>query len=158
MNTNISFYHCLVSLILLGITGCGNGQVPLRGTVTFDDGSPLTTGYIYFDNGKTLARGKINADGTYIVGSLAANDGLVPGLYKIYIQATGPDPSGAVEPVRQSGPPGTPQASGGGLRRQIPLVDSKFTSAATSGLELNVERSTKTHDIVVDRSPYLKRK
>lgn len=160
MSTKIAFYHCLVIFfVCIGIAGCGNGQVPLRGKITFsDDGSPLTTGYIYFDNGKELSRGKINADGTYVVGSKSANDGLTPGLYKIYVQATGPDPSGAVEPVRQSGPPGTPQAAGSGLRRQVPLVDPKFTSSATSGLELNVDRTTKSHDIVVDKSPYLKQK
>lgn len=161
MDTKISFYHCLIILsVTFGIAGCGNGLVPLRGKVTYsDDGSPLTMGYVYFDNGKELARGKINADGTYVVGSRSANDGLAPGSYKIYVQATGPDPSGAVETVWQSGPAsGQPQEAGTGLRRQVPLVDSKFTSSATSGLKLNVDRTTKSHDIVVDKSPYLKQK
>ena len=147
--------------VLVVVAGCGSGLVPLRGTVTFsDDGSPLTTGVVYLDNGKNLARGTINADGTYIVGSLKNNDGLAPGHYRIYIQAIGPDPSGALEPMALSAGPGMapPDASAPRLRVQVLLIDAKFTSPETSGLEINVDRSTRSHDIVVDRNPHLKPK
>ena len=158
MNTPI-YRYLFIFLIVAGVSGCGKGFVPLRGTVTFsDDGAPLTTGVVYFDNGKDVARGKINADGTYVVGSMSNNDGLAPGNYKVYVQAMGPDPSGAVVPVsRQPGmQASTPSDSG--LRRQVPLIDPKFSSSATSGLECHVDRSTKPYDIVVDRPPNLKRK
>jgi len=153
-----SLTYCCLFLFLIGTAGCGSGFVPLRGTVTFsDDGSPLTTGSVYFDNGKALARGKINEDGTYVVGSLKNNDGLAPGHYRVYVQAIGPDPSGALEPMGPAGP-GTDasDASAPRLRVAVSLVDAKFNSAETSGLELNVDRKTKTHDIVVDRNPHVK--
>jgi hypothetical protein len=143
MNTLIRYLFIL--LVFAGVSGCGDGFVPLRGKVTFsDDGSPVTTGFVYFDSGGKLARGKINADGTYIVGSLSDTDGLAPGNYKVYVQATGPDPSVAI--------------TASGLRPPVSLVDPKFSSAATSGLECQVDRSTKSYDIVVDWSPHLKRK
>jgi len=133
--------HIFIIAVLsfsIALTGCGDGKVGLKGKVTFSDyGSPLTTGMVYFDNGKELARGRINADGTYVVGSLSKKDGLAPGHYKIYVQAIGPDPSGTIGVH--------------GLKRQVPLIDSKFTSVETSGLECHVERSTKSYDIVVDR-------
>ena len=158
MHTPI-YRYLFILLVLAGVSGCGKGFVSLRGTVTFsDDGAPLTTGFVYFDNGKDVARGKINADGTYVVGSLSNNDGLAPGHYKVYVQATGPDPSGAT--VKLQAVPGTKPStpSDSGLRVQVPLVDAKFSSSATSGLECHVDRTTKSYNIVVDRSPYLKRK
>ena len=143
MNTLIRYLFIL--LVFAGVSGCGDGFVPLRGKVTFsDDGSPVTTGFVYFDSGSKLARGKINADGTYIVGSLSDTDGLAPGNYKVYVQATGPDPSVAI--------------TASGLRPQVSLVDPKFSSVETSGLECHVDRSKKSYDIVVDRSKYWERK
>ncbi|MCL2623534.1 MAG: hypothetical protein FWD31_07710 [Planctomycetaceae bacterium] len=146
---------------MCGITGCGNGLVNLRGTVTFsDDGSPLTTGFVIFDNGKDRARGKIKENGTYTVGSLSDNDGLKPGHYRVYVQAIGSDPSGALAPMDTSAAgPGMASPSDANiprLRQQVALVDSKFSSADTSGLELNIDRSTKSYDIVVDRNPQVK--
>jgi len=161
MNTKKTPTYCylFVFLVCLGVAGCSK-FVPLRGTVTFsDDGSPLTTGFVYFDNGKDLARGKINADGTYVMGSLKNTDGLAPGLYKVYVQAIGPDPSGATMKVNSVVAPGSdPATSGEVFAVLVSLVDDKFASAETSGLECNVDRKTKTHDITVDRHPYIKSK
>ena len=154
-------YLFILVVFAVVVSGCGRGFVPLRGKITYsDDGAPLPMGYIYLDNGKNLARGKINEDGTYIVGSLSKNDGLAPGLYRIYIQAIGPDPSGAREKVNYAPSPGEERPTGPvlGLVQMVSLIDVKYASMETSGLEVNVTRSTKTHDIVVDRPPYLKKK
>ena len=160
MKTSI-YHHLFVFFVVSGITGCGSGLVNLRGTVTFsDDGSPLTTGFVIFDNGKDRARGKIKEDGTYTVGSLSDTDGLKPGHYRVYVQAIGPDPSGALAPMNTSAPsPGMASISDANvprLRQQVVLVDSKFSSADTSGLECNVDKSTKTYNIVVERNPLVK--
>jgi len=147
---------CSLLFAFTGIAGCGSGFVPLRGKVTFsDDGSPLTTGFVYFDNGTEVARGKVNADGTYTVGTMSKTDGLAPGLYKVYVQAIAPDPSGVLE---QAPPSGSEASAMSGIPRAVSLVDAKFTSADTSGLECNVDRSTKSYDIVVERSSFLQQK
>jgi len=155
MKNTSSYRYLFVLLVLAVVSGCGSGLVPLRGTITFsDDGSPLTMGVILFDDGKTTAKGIIKPDGTYVVGSLKQNDGLAPGLYKISIQAMVADPSGAPQipqPMMGAGPamvtaPMPPPP--------VSLVAPKYNSARTSGLECNVDKSTKTYDIVVERNPF----
>ncbi|MDR1493364.1 MAG: hypothetical protein LBT05_11680 [Planctomycetaceae bacterium] len=46
------------SLILLTtclfLAGCDNGQIPLGGKVTFQDGKPLKTGVVCFETGTSL--------------------------------------------------------------------------------------------------------
>ena len=156
--TFLRAFCLLFFFVLTAMTGCGNGLVDLRGKVTFsDDDSPLTTGYVYLDDGQTLARGKINADGTYTVGTNSDKDGLAPGNYRVYItHAIGPDPSGAFETSFR--PMGAANASANNssgadsrLRRMIPLIDQKFTRVETSGLSITVDRSTKEFNIKVDR-------
>lgn len=118
-------------LILACIVGCGK-NVPLGGKVTFsDDQTPLTKGIVCFQNGGFTARGPLKEDGTYVVGSEKAADGLPPGEYQIYI-------TGAVEGSEMTGD----------LKR---LIDKKWEDPSSSGATLNVTGSTKTHDFSVDR-------
>ena len=53
-------------------SGCGNRMSPVRGTVTLEDGSPLTKGLVVFEgqaDGKpVMARGEIKSDGSYELG------------------------------------------------------------------------------------------
>jgi len=152
---NTPIYRSLFALLVLaGVSGCGNGLVPLRGTITFsDDGSPLTMGIILFDNGNTTAKGIIKPDGTYVVGSLTQNDGLAPGLYQVSIQAMVAAPSGTAPMMQQPAGMGPATATAPMPPPPVSLVAPKYNSARTSGLECNVDKSTKTYDIVVDRNP-----
>ena len=125
----------VISLLVLTMLGCGNSKVDLGGKVTYSDtGEPLETGTVAFATDTFFARGVLK-DGTYVVSSEAHQDGLPPGLYKVYI-------SGA---DRQIG------IDGNGVPILEPLIDPKHSSAETSGLTLEVTAETKTFDIVVDR-------
>ena len=58
-----------VVALALGLSGCAGGLYPVRGTVTLDDGTPLTKGLVVFERvgGGTpiTARGSVGPDGTY---------------------------------------------------------------------------------------------
>jgi hypothetical protein len=134
-------------LLLLGIalTGCGSGNVLLKGTVTFsDDGSPLSCGIVMFDNGIVNARGAVNPDGTFTVGSLKANDGLPPGEYRVSIvsaQILLPCPENEDDdPENNVYPPPAEQ-----------LIDKRYESFETSGLTVKVDPASKTYNISVER-------
>ena len=133
---NVSLF--IIALFVPIALGCGSGKVSLRGTVTYsDDGTPLEAGTVSFQADASFARGVINKDGTYTASSVSAKDGLPPGHYKVYI-------SGA---NRQVG------VAASGEPNLEPLIDKKYESPETSGLAVDVDRSTKTFDIQVDRAP-----
>ncbi|MGL4594190.1 MAG: hypothetical protein ACRCUY_05625 [Thermoguttaceae bacterium] len=71
-------------LLLVAAVGCGK-NVRLGGRVTFDDGTPLNFGTVAFVTETYQAEGVIQSDGTYILGSTYENDGLAPGIYKVFI-------------------------------------------------------------------------
>lgn len=133
-----NLFYCLAIFSLVFLAGgCDNGQVNLGGTVTYlDTGEPLECGTVNFTTDSFQARGDIRAGGKYTAGSYKENDGLPPGTYKVYI-------SGA---QREEG------QDKGGMPVYVPLIDSKFENASTSGLELTVDAKTKTFDIKVDRA------
>jgi hypothetical protein len=115
------------------IIGCGNGQISLRGKVTFsDDGSPVTKGTVLFVQGEFQASGDIQPDGSYVVGSYTSKDGLPPGRYEVSV-------IGATETLQ-----------GETLRT---IIDPKYETASTSGLTINVDSSTKNYDLKLDRNP-----
>ena len=120
---------------LLAFVGC-SGHVGLTGKVVFsDDGSPVPVGIVALETDTYFSRGEIRPDGTFTVGSLKASDGLPPGLYRVYISGaeivTGQRPDGS-DIIQQ-------------------LVDPKFTSPETSGITIDISRSTKDFVIEVDR-------
>jgi hypothetical protein len=78
--------NILMFIALLFIAGCGSGKVQLGGAVTFDDGTPLTTGSVIFSTDTFSAKGNIDSSGNYVVGSVDTNDGLPAGKYKVYIE------------------------------------------------------------------------
>jgi len=124
-----------LSLSLLMLAGCGD-KVGLRGKATFsDDGSPVPTGTVCFETDTYLARGDLKPDGTFVVGSLKANDGLPAGTYRVYI-------SGAQKSIGQDKE---------GMDIYESLIDEKFASGSTSGITVDVTPSTKTLDVKVDR-------
>ena len=115
--------------------GCSN-HVSLSGRVTYsDDGTPLEAGTVIFQAEKFYARGDILADGKYSLATHRPNDGLPPGKYQVFVNMAVRSEAGS----------------------EIPLITSKYTSIETSGLEVDVNRSTKTFDFQVDRAPRARR-
>ena len=139
MNHRMALTLCV--LFSFALAGC-NGNSPLQGKVTFEDGTPLTVGTVNFSSEKGLSRGTIQPDGTYQVGSLKASDGLPPGKYKVYI-------SGALE---QSGP-AREQQERGGIRVPVvsarPLIDQKYATAESTPLTCDVPAPKNRFDITV---------
>lgn len=128
-------------LVLLFVVGCGSGQVPLGGTVTFEDGTPLTVGSVCFASATVSVRGDIDSQGKYTVGTLTDKDGLPPGTYKVYI-------SGATEE--------TPPQGGGLVGSTRLLIDSRYANEASTPLTLEVPAPNNRFDIAVPRNPALK--
>ena len=122
-----------LSVCLLLLAGCGK-NVRVTGKVTFEDGSPLTTGTVIFHSGATESKAPIEKDGSYAVGTLKSNDGLPRGTYQIYITGAAHFPG--------ISPKGAP------LGPVVQLIDSKFTSPDTSGLTCEVKGSM-TYNIKV---------
>ncbi len=121
---------------LLLACGC-SGNVPLSGKVTFsDDGSPLTTGMVFFESDTAQARGQLDADGNYRLGSVESTDGLKPGTYRVYI-------NGALIDNPNAQP---------GTAPPLPLLDLKYDAGNTSGITVDVDRSTRRYDFTVDRN------
>jgi hypothetical protein len=91
MKKQILLFLVFASLFL---TGCGSGKVQLSGTVTFDDGTPLTTGSVIFSTDTFSAKGNIDSGGKYVMGSISTNDGLPAGKYKVYIEGATEEAAG----------------------------------------------------------------
>jgi len=129
--------HSIVVVVALVAFGCGDAnRVNVRGKVTFsDDGSPLTRGIVCLDNDKLMARGTLQPDGTYAIGVEKDGRGIPPGSYKVSILF-----------AQEEIPGGAPYSP-----RYNKLIDEKYASRHTSGIELVVDPSTTRFDITVDR-------
>ena len=127
-----------IGVVLLGllvfVIGCSS-KPKITGKVTFDDGTPLTTGEVRFESPGFTASGKIQSDGTYTMGSIADKDGVPKGSYKVSVYA-----------LNYSGiTPGMDPAKAPPAK---PLVAKEFLSGDTSGLVCEVKGKT-TFDIKV---------
>ncbi len=135
MNRTLFF---LLMIALCVCMGC-DGKQQLGGKVTFsDDGSPVTMGAVFFTTPTFVAQGDIKSDGTYVVSSTGMNDGIPPGKYQVYI--------GGVETVE------TKEMGGRTITNRTSLINTKYQSPSTSGLEFTVDGSTRKFDIQVDRA------
>lgn len=109
------------------LCGCGESRVPAyptRGSVSFSDGEPIRTGIIELESIEhgTTATGRIQDDGTFVLGTYTPDDGAVAGAHRvIVIQVTISD--GTVEHSKDHG-------------RAVP---TKYAAYHTSGLETNVD-------------------
>lgn len=79
----------LTSACLL-LTGCGESRVatyPVKGKVRFANGAPVRTGIVEFgsEDQQVTASGKIQTDGTFILGTYAADDGAAAGEHKVIV-------------------------------------------------------------------------
>ncbi|MDR1491844.1 MAG: hypothetical protein LBT05_03865 [Planctomycetaceae bacterium] len=78
------------------MTGCGVPNSPVSGKVTFEDGTPLTTGEVIFalsDSNEYFTKGKIGVDGNYtlveqVIGKESGKSGCKPGEYRVFIGST----------------------------------------------------------------------
>jgi len=127
-------------LALLGlalIAGCGKGlgAVPIEGKVTYQ-GQPLTDGMVLYtpvDPKGRLARGALKPDGTFTL-STNAEDGAMPGKYKIVIEALVPHPG---EPGRGDTPSDAPPPQ---IERPS-RIPEKYTRAEETPLQDTVDSS-----------------
>ena len=127
----MKYLSLLSMLFFVALCGCGGGAV-VKGTVKFDDGTPLTQGGVVFVGTATQAGGTIQSDGSYFLYESKPGDGVTPGSYRVTVTAQ----------------------TGGGSDGQpiVDLVDPKFSNANTSGLTCDVKGTT-TFDITVTKPP-----
>ena len=117
---------CLLTLMCFLTTGCGGGGPAthkVTGKVTVKGGETVTQGIVQFSSGEFSGNGPINSDGTYVMSSAGDEDGVPAGKYKVVIIGTasggGYNPDGPPEPEK-------------------PIINSKYESTETSGLEVEV--------------------
>jgi len=136
--------------------GCGKSHYPLKGKITYADGTPVTAGMVNFDSGTSLSRGKIQSDGSYAVGTLKDRDGIPKGSYKIYI--TGAETAMETDPAKN--PPmnpsmvdsmGNPMQTMAAYRK---LVHPKYMTASQSPLSCEVPAEKNRFDIIVEPPIY----
>ena len=107
--------------------GCSSDRVPtypVRGTVRFDDGAPVRTGHVEFESvdHETTASGRIEDDGSFVLGTYATDDGAAAGEQRVLVlQIIIND--GTVTHEKDHGDP----------------VDPRFNRFETSGLAATVE-------------------
>jgi hypothetical protein len=119
------FYFFIVLVAIVCCVGCGANVAIVKGTVKYNDGSPVTAGYVVFENSTQLFRGKIQSDGTYITNGLEGETKGIPfGVYKVYIDGH----IGTKNDGTMIKPP-----------TEIYNVAKKHRSSATSGLSFEIK-------------------
>ncbi len=117
------------SLVLLGLSGCGNSNAgedvttfAVKGKVLLPDGKPLTEGTVTFvpqgEQGRQ-AVGTIQPDGSFQMTTIDPNDGVAEGTYNVRIASTLSIP-------------------GARSNQSRPLVPTHYQDETSSGLTVNV--------------------
>jgi hypothetical protein len=132
MKTFTTIHTSIITLLIavLFLSGCSNGKSPVKGTVQFEDGSPLTRGVVFAqnDSGTLNFTGAIQPDGSFTLGTVDDGTGVPAGHYRVYIG--GANLYDAEKGINEV------------------WIHKKYESAATSDLELNVTGTTRL-DLVV---------
>ncbi len=142
-------------LMMLCLTGCGSRNTyPVRGKVTYPDGSPMKGGAVMFEpqsvakadaksdaSQLVMARGAIQEDGTFTLGTFGEDDGAPPGHYRVLVR---PQVKKHGRGVDENAP--DPQW-------EPNQVHPKFQDFKTSGLEFTVEPRTNDFKIQVEKAP-----
>lgn len=129
------------SILLIGLwmfAGCSN-NLKLVGTVTYSDGTPVTTGMVNFDSGKETFMGKIDQQGHYSP-SIQGGRGIPPGNYRVWLSGTTvvPNIEGPNNTVHQGKP--------------VDSVARKYCNPDTSGLLFESQNGNSNRfDIVVEK-------
>ena len=125
------FGAAAVSWLALCAAGCGAKFYPVHGTITLEDGSPLTKGLVIFERvegGPALtARGNIGPDGRFELSTERPGDGVPPGRYKV-----------SINPLDTSDAPD---------EQKVLPFDVRYMNLKTSGLEFEVK--TGANDISI---------
>src|SRR5581483_5964374 len=121
-------------VLLVALAGCA-GKYPVRGTVTYDDGTPVTKGLVVFERTAggppVTARGQIQPDGHYELSTDKPGDGVPPGKYRVLLN-----------PLDLSDVPD---------EQKVMPFDLKFLKFETSGLEYEVKSGPNEYPITVTR-------
>lgn len=127
----------VASCATLTLAGCGNslGTVPITGKVMYQ-GKPLADGTVLYSpvdpNGRQ-GRGELKPDGTFVI-STNADQGAMPGEYKVVILALEPHPG---EPGRD----GTnPNAAPPKIERGF-VIPEKYTTPEETPFQDQVDSS-----------------
>jgi hypothetical protein len=145
----------VAGLGLATLLGCGEDdgigtRYPVSGTVMYN-GEPLKSGTVNFTpdgaEGRPAA-GDIASDGSYRVTTLTRGDGMLPGKYKVAIQANYTDMTKVVD-------------NPGGLYRsdlkrkapQIKVAPEKYASPATSDLTAEIKPESNTLNFELEDGP-----
>lgn len=134
------FSVMVVAAALLALAGCGQGLYQVRGKVVWEDGTEareLAGGMVVAESadGTIGARGDIEKDGSFQLSTYKPGDGLVPGKHRVAVVEYSP---------REPPPP--------------PIIDQKFSSIETSGLQINVEPRSNQVTLKVRHATPQKRK
>jgi hypothetical protein len=124
------------AVALLAAFGCGNGKYPVRGTVTLDDGTPLSKGMVVVERSAggaaVTARGEIGPDGHFELSTDKIGDGVPAGRYRVLINSM--DLSDVPDE-----------------KKNLPF-DIKYLKFTTSGLEYEVTDGANELAIKLNRS------
>ncbi|MBO0699734.1 MAG: carboxypeptidase regulatory-like domain-containing protein [Zavarzinella sp.] len=117
--------------LLLAFAGCGPRMYPVHGTVTLEDGTPVTRGLVIFERvegGPAItARGDIQSDGRYQLSTETPGDGVPAGRYRV-----------SINPLDTSDVPD---------ERKVLPFDVKYLNQKTSGLEFEVKPGATEYSI-----------
>ena len=123
------------ALLAFAVAGCGGRMYPVRGTVTLEDGTPVTKGMVIFEGGPgpdlVMARGEIQPDGGYQLSTAKPGDGVPVGRYRVHIN-----------PMDLSEVPDE--------KKNLPF-HFKYLKAETSGLEYEVKTGANEFEIKLER-------
>jgi len=87
-------FYIFIATFLVALAGCGESKVQVSGKVTFEDGTPITSGQVLFSTGEYAVTGDIKSDSTYKLGERKDGDGIRPGKYTVsVVNVTKPDPT-----------------------------------------------------------------
>jgi hypothetical protein len=142
MNRN---FVCLL-VLLSGLIGCDTNEkpvfpvYPVKGTVKYDDGKPLTDCWIEFTSqaGETKGRNsnsKIDKDGNFEMETFARGKGAYAGPVTAVISEPAPKSESETEEVKI-------------LHDK---VLEKYKNYETSGLKFDIEKKDNTLNIIIDR-------
>ena len=130
LHTTMRTITIFVLITTLGLTGCSDPRV--TGTVTYQDGTPLTTGTVILQNDHSQGIGELRQDGSFELYQFKPGDGLKPGIYRGYItQAAISDDEGNV----------------------THLIPTKYSNVEESGITYDSEKDRGRLEIIIDALP-----